>query len=76
MVRPKDIIVYEGLLNPILSNYILGDKKIIDPPPDVAVAGLEAVGPPRIFYSAWMEMAEGVNVSIFNNAVEPVAFNA
>lgn len=76
MVGPEDIIVNESLFNPAPVDDVTGDKKIIDPPPDVAVAGLETIGPPRIFYSVGVKMAEGVNVSVFNDPVEPVTFNA
>ncbi len=75
MIRSKNIIVNKRLFNPAPVDNVLGDKKIIDSPPDVAVAGLEAVSPPRIFNRVGVKMAKGVNVSVFNNPVEPVALN-
>ena len=75
MVRPKDIIVNESLFNPAPVDNIASDEKIIDPPPDIAIAGLEPVGPPRIFYGIRMKMTEGVDVSVFSDSVEPITFN-
>ena len=76
MIGSKYIIFDESLLNPALVDDVLGDKKIIDPPPDVAVAGLETIGPPRILNGIRMKVTEGVNVSVICDAIEPVAFNA
>jgi len=75
MIRSNNSIVNENLFNPASVDNISGDKKIIDPPPDIAVASLETVGPPRVFYGVGVKMAEGVNVSISNDPVEPVALN-
>ena len=75
MIRAKNIIANESLFNPAPVYDVFGDKEIIDPPPDIAVAGLEAVGPPRIFYRVGIKMAEGINLSVFDDPVEPVTLN-
>ena len=43
MVRAKNIIVDEGILQPSFIDDIPGDKEIIDPPPGVGFPGVEAV---------------------------------
>ena len=63
MIGTQNIIVDEGIHHPSLVDDVLGDEKVIDPPPGVARPGVEAVGPPGILDSVRVEMAEGVHVA-------------
>ena len=46
MIGTENIVVDEGLFDPAFINHILGHEKIIDAPPDIAIPGFKAVGPP------------------------------
>jgi hypothetical protein len=50
MVGTENIVINECLFDPALFNNILGHEKVIDTPPDIAIPGFKAVGPPRVFY--------------------------
>ena len=60
MIRPVDGIIDESLFNPSFVDDILGNKKIIDTPPDIAISRFEPVRPPRVLYGIRVQVAEGV----------------
>jgi hypothetical protein len=76
MIRPVNTVIDESLFNPAFVDDVPGNKKIIDAPPDIAISCFKPVRPPRVFYGIRVKIAKGVGVSVFSDAIEPVALYA
>ena len=59
MVGAVDLCVDFSIFNAVAQS--LTGYEVVDAPPCVLLAGLKAVGPPRVGYLLWIEGAEGVD---------------
>ena len=46
MIRSEDVVVDEGVFDPLLPDDVIGNEKVVDAPTGVVFAGIETVGPP------------------------------
>ena len=76
MVGAENIVVNEGFFDPAFFYNIPGHEKVIDAPPDIAIPGFKAVGPPRVFYGFREKMSEGVHITVLDNPVQPVSLDS
>jgi hypothetical protein len=73
MIGAKNIIVDECFFDPAFFDDIAGYEKVIYAPPDVAIPGFKTVCPPRVFYGFRMKMPKGINITVLDDAVQPIA---
>ena len=76
MVGAENIVINECLFDPVFFNNIPGNEKVIDTPPDIAIPGFKAVGPPRVFYGFRKKMSEGVHITVLDNPIQPVPLDS
>jgi hypothetical protein len=76
MIGTENIVVDKRFFDPAFFNDIPGGEKIINAPPDIAIAGFKAIRPPRVFDGVRIKMPEGVNIAVFNDTVEPIALDS
>lgn len=75
MIGSGNVIINEGVFDPAIFHHILGNDKIINPPPDISGSGAEPVGPPGILRQIRLQVPERVHITILKDAVHPVPFD-
>ena len=76
MIRAEDVVVDKGPFHPAAFDQIARDEKIIDPPADVPLAGLEAIGPPGVLHGIRIKVPKSVHITAVDDAVQPVPLDA
>ena len=62
MIGAENTVINERLFDPVFFDNIPGHKEVIDAPPDIAISGFKAVGPPRVLFCIRVKMSEGVHI--------------
>ena len=73
VIGAENIVIDKCFFDPAFFDDIAGYEKVIYAPPDVAVPGFKTIGPPRVFDGVRIKMPERINITVLDDAVQPIA---